>query len=111
MYVDVRDVARAHVLAAEVPQAEGRYILSHTHESDVTEIAGWLQVGASARRVANTAAGRPALLRLMPPGCLWSFARCFGCMQSCCYRLRAALYTNKNWQGRVVVVVLRREGN
>ena len=44
VYVDVRDVARAHVLAAEVPQAEGRYTLSHTHGSDVTEIAAWLQV-------------------------------------------------------------------
>ena len=29
--VDVRDVARAHILAAEVPHAKGRYILSHSH--------------------------------------------------------------------------------
>lgn len=27
-FVDVRDVARAHVLAAEVPTASGRYIVA-----------------------------------------------------------------------------------
>jgi len=42
-YVDVRDVARAHVLAAEVPSARGRYILSHTHGASAAEIAKWLQ--------------------------------------------------------------------
>ena len=46
-YVDVRDVARAHVLAAEVPSAQGRYILSHTHAADAAEIAKWLQVPPS----------------------------------------------------------------
>lgn len=32
---DVRDVARAHVLAAEIPAAKGRYIVCHaeTHEA------------------------------------------------------------------------------
>ena len=28
-YCDVRDVARAHILAAEVPGAHGRYLVSH----------------------------------------------------------------------------------
>ena len=35
--VDVRDVARAHILAAEVPNAKGRYILSHSHTHEKGE--------------------------------------------------------------------------
>ena len=36
--VDVRDVARAHILAAEVPHAKGRYILSHSHTHENGEL-------------------------------------------------------------------------
>lgn len=43
-YVDVRDVARAHILAAQLPDAKGRYILSHTHSANAKEISSWLQV-------------------------------------------------------------------
>ncbi len=32
-YVDVRDVARAHVRAAELPQAKGRYFLTASQSS------------------------------------------------------------------------------
>lgn len=43
VYADVRDVARAHILAAEVDSARGRYIVSNTHTSNAAEISGWLQ--------------------------------------------------------------------
>ena len=35
---DVRDVARAHVLAAETPSAKGRYIVSQTHTHSNQEL-------------------------------------------------------------------------
>jgi len=41
-YIDVRDVARAHIRAAEVPEAKGRYLLtaspSSTPGSEVVDI-------------------------------------------------------------------------
>lgn len=43
VYTDVRDVARAHILAAEEPTASGRYIVSHTHYSNPRQISEWLQ--------------------------------------------------------------------
>ena len=36
--IDVRDVARAHVLAAELPSAKGRYITSHADTHDAGEL-------------------------------------------------------------------------
>ena len=35
---DVRDVARAHVLAAETPTAKGRYIVAHADTHDTGEL-------------------------------------------------------------------------
>lgn len=35
---DVRDVARAHILAAELDHAHGRYIVFHTHTVSIKEI-------------------------------------------------------------------------
>ena len=42
---DVRDVARAHVVAAETPSASGRYIVSHGAPLTATALAKALQVG------------------------------------------------------------------
>ena len=36
--VDVRDVARAHILAVELPQAHGRYILANSHKYEFGEL-------------------------------------------------------------------------
>ena len=36
--VDVRDVAHAHILAAESSSAKGRYILCHSHEHEAGEL-------------------------------------------------------------------------
>ncbi len=41
---DVRDVARAHVLAAETPSASGRYIVSHRAPLTATALSKALQV-------------------------------------------------------------------
>lgn len=41
---DVRDVARAHVLAAEIPSASGRYIVSHRAPLTATVLSKALQV-------------------------------------------------------------------
>ena len=41
---DVRDVARAHVLAAEEPSASGRYIVSHRAPLTATALSKALQV-------------------------------------------------------------------
>ena len=46
-YVDVRDVAAAHVAAAEVPQANGRYLLGYHSTVPPKDISDALQVGAS----------------------------------------------------------------
>ena len=45
---DVRDVARAHVLAAEEPSASGRYIISHRAPLTATALSHALQVGSPA---------------------------------------------------------------
>ena len=42
-YCDVRDVARAHVLAAELPHAAGRYIVSHRGSADPAFISRTLR--------------------------------------------------------------------
>jgi nucleoside-diphosphate-sugar epimerase len=42
VFADVRDVARAHVLAAETPHASGRYIVANTHSTPPHLISGWL---------------------------------------------------------------------
>lgn len=44
-YVDVRDVAAAHVAAAEVPGAKGRYLLGYHSTVPAKEISDALQVG------------------------------------------------------------------
>jgi hypothetical protein len=41
---DVRDVARAHILAAEHPSATGRYIVANSHSTPPHLISAWLQV-------------------------------------------------------------------
>ena len=43
-YCDVRDVARAHILAAEVPGANGRYLVSHVNTVPSKFISDTLQV-------------------------------------------------------------------
>ncbi|KAL4443929.1 hypothetical protein ABPG75_011666 [Micractinium tetrahymenae] len=43
VFADVRDVARAHVLAAETPSASGRYIVSNSHSTPGAHISAWLQ--------------------------------------------------------------------
>ena len=45
-YCDVRDVARAHILAAEVPGAHGRYLVSHESTVPSKFISDVLQVRA-----------------------------------------------------------------
>lgn len=46
VFADVRDVARAHILAAENPAASGRYIVANSHTTLAAHISAWLQVGA-----------------------------------------------------------------
>lgn len=43
-HCDVRDVAAAHIRAAETPAASGRYIVSHARTSNPAEVGRWLQV-------------------------------------------------------------------
>ena len=43
MLVDVRDVARAHILAAENPNASGRYIVANSTSTPAQDISAWLQ--------------------------------------------------------------------
>ena len=43
-YADVRDVGRAHILAAEVPSASGRYIVGHDSAFPSKHITDILQV-------------------------------------------------------------------
>ena len=50
VFADVRDVARAHVLAAETPSASGRYIVAGSHSTPASEISATLQVGGRWRR-------------------------------------------------------------
>jgi nucleoside-diphosphate-sugar epimerase len=45
---DVRDVARAHILAAELPSASGRYIISERSTIPPRAVAALLQVVAKA---------------------------------------------------------------
>jgi len=54
-YCDVRDVARAHILAAEVPGANGRYMVSHVDTVPSKFVSDSLQVPLP---VLRTAAGR-----------------------------------------------------
>lgn len=42
--VDVRDLAKANILAAEVPGAAGRYIISLPKAPLLSKAVGWLQV-------------------------------------------------------------------
>jgi nucleoside-diphosphate-sugar epimerase len=42
-FADLRDVAKAHVLAAENPQASGRYIVGYETSPPPQVIAGWLR--------------------------------------------------------------------
>ena len=44
VHCDVRDVATAHISAAERPAASGRYIVSHASTSNPAEVGRWLQV-------------------------------------------------------------------
>jgi nucleoside-diphosphate-sugar epimerase len=43
VHCDVRDVAAAHICAAERPAASGRYIVSHASSSNPAEVGRWLQ--------------------------------------------------------------------
>lgn len=47
VFADVRDVARAHILAADNPAASGRYIVANSHTTPAAHISAWLQVGAA----------------------------------------------------------------
>lgn len=44
VFADVRDVARAHVLAAETPEAKGRYIVSQAATTPPQLVARLFQV-------------------------------------------------------------------
>lgn len=46
VFCDVRDVARAHILAAENPAASGRYIVSQSHTTPPSLLTQWFQVGS-----------------------------------------------------------------
>ena len=46
VFADVRDVARAHLLAAETPSAKGRYIVANSHSLPASQIAAWFKVSA-----------------------------------------------------------------
>lgn len=43
VFADVRDVARAHVLAAEIDSASGRYIVANPAPTPASVISGWLR--------------------------------------------------------------------
>lgn len=43
VFADVRDVARAHILAAENPAATGRYIVANKESTPPQRIVAWLQ--------------------------------------------------------------------
>ena len=43
VFADVRDVARAHVLAAETPEANGRYIVAAAASTPPHLISAWLR--------------------------------------------------------------------
>ncbi|PRW58359.1 diaminohydroxyphosphoribosylaminopyrimidine deaminase [Chlorella sorokiniana] len=43
VFADVRDVARAHILAAEAPAASGRYIVAASHTTPAAHISAALQ--------------------------------------------------------------------
>lgn len=55
VFADVRDVARAHILAAENPAASGRYIVAASHSTPAARISAWLQVGAGYSAAASAA--------------------------------------------------------
>jgi hypothetical protein len=55
-HCDVRDVAAAHIRAAEKPIASGRYIVSHTSTSNPAEVGRWLQVKPSCHAQVNRCA-------------------------------------------------------
>lgn len=43
VFVDVRDVARAHILAIEIPAAKGRYIISQPRSTQAQQVAAVFQ--------------------------------------------------------------------
>lgn len=43
VFADVRDVAKAHILAAEVPTASGRFIVANAKPTAPQEIVAWLR--------------------------------------------------------------------
>ena len=74
---DVRDVARAHVLAAEIPGASGRYIVSHRAPITATALSKALQVDLS---------GPPQLA--LPP---YISHACHPCRDNHVYHYRSAV--------------------
>jgi len=48
--VDSRDIAHAHILAAEVPTASGRYIISEVKAPNLSDTVEWLKVRAAQQR-------------------------------------------------------------
>ena len=72
VFADVRDVARAHILAAETPGASGRYIVAASHTTPASTISAWLQVwgvggDSGARRGRGLAVLAVACLLLLLP--------------------------------------------
>ena len=67
VHCDVRDVAAAHICAAERSAASGRYIVSHASSSNPAEVGRWLQV----MMLSIVAATLPRL-----PGMLHPMQRC-----------------------------------
>ncbi len=85
---DVRDVARAHVLAAETPSASGRYIVSHRAPLTATALSKALQVKTcvfpcilschpTMIMPGNHLDGASCLhVRLLCNACAWYFTQC-----------------------------------
>lgn len=67
VFADVRDVARAHILAAETPSASGRYIVSNSHSTPGAHISAWLQVGPDP--ACDAGKGREGLLQAGSQAC------------------------------------------
>jgi len=63
-YVDVRDVSKAHILAAETSSANGRYICSNEDQSNFLELAKLLKIRFPEMKLPTTFIGSNKPLRI-----------------------------------------------
>lgn len=68
-FVDVRDVARAHLLAAQQEKAAGRHLLS-------AEVLGFIDIGKHLRQITGRTLGLPFMVA--PKALFWLIAPLFG---------------------------------